>query len=104
MVGEIDTKDKKEARTVAIALLVLVVLLAIVAVFALPVLNEFNEAYLAPGVGVKDAAVIAFIATIIVLIVFAIASGDGLIGELQFMLLGFFAFFVVLWLLIAWVF
>ena len=46
----------------------------------------------------------AFIATVIVLIIFAFAAGDGLIGELQFMLVGFFAFFAVLWLLIAWVF
>ena len=67
-------------------------------------LSELNEAYLAAGVGIKDAAVMAFIATVVVLIVFAVAAGDGLLGELQFMIAGFFGFFVVLWLLIAWVF
>lgn len=104
MAGETGNKDKKEARTVAIALIVLVTLLFIGGLFALPMLAEFNQLYLAPGVGIRDAATIAFIATVLVLIIFAIASGDGIIGEIQFILIGFFAFFIVLWLLISWVF
>ena len=56
------------------------------------------------GLGLKDAAVIAFFVTVITLVIFAVAAGDGLLGELQFMLSGFFAFFLVLWLLIAWIF
>ena len=54
--------------------------------------------------GLKDSAIIALFATIIIMIVFAIAAGDGLLGEVQFMLGGFFSFFVILWLLIAWIF
>ncbi|MEX1215543.1 hypothetical protein [Saccharospirillum sp.] len=104
MAGETGNKDKKDARTVAIALIVLVALLFIGGFFSWPMLTEFNQVYLAPGVGIKDAAVIAFIATVLVLIIFAVASGDGIIGEIQFILIGFFAFFVVLWLLISWVF
>ena len=104
MNGEAASRDKKEARGLAIALIVLVVLLGIGAVFALPLLEEFHQSYLAPGMGIKDAAVIAFVSTIVVLIIFALAAGDGLLGELQFILPAFGAFFVVLWLLIAWVF
>lgn len=104
MVGKTGAKDKKDARALAIVLVVLALVLAISAVFAMPVLAEFNATFLAPGLGLRDAAVIAFIATLVVLVIFAIAAGDGLLGELQFMLLGFFAFFLVLWLLIAWVF
>ncbi len=104
MVGDTGKKDEKDARTIAIALIVLVALLFIGGFFALPMLAEFNQLYLAPGVGIKDAAVIAFTVTVVVLIVFAVASGDGIIGEIQFILVGFFAFFVVLWLLISWVF
>lgn len=104
MVGESGVKDEKEARTVAIALIVLVVMLVVGAIFAIPMLAEFNQEYLAPGLGVKSAAIIAFIATFMIVIVFAITAGDGLIGEFPFMLAGFFAFFVVLWLLIAWIF
>jgi hypothetical protein len=37
-------------------------------------------------------------------VVFAAVSGDGLIGELQFMLAGFFSFFLILTFLIAWIF
>jgi hypothetical protein len=37
-------------------------------------------------------------------VLFALVAGDGIFGELQFMLLGFFAFFVIITLLIAWVF
>lgn len=104
MAGDTGKKDEREARTIAIALIVLVALLFIGGFFALPMLAEFNQVYLVPGVGIKDAAVIAFTLTVFVLIVFAVAAGDGLLGEIQFLLIGFFAFFVVLWLLISWVF
>jgi hypothetical protein len=33
-----------------------------------------------------------------------VAAGDGFFGEIQFMIAAFFSFFVVLWLLIAWIF
>ncbi len=61
-------------------------------------------AAVAPGIGLRTAAIIAFIITLVTLIVMAIASGDGLLGELQFMLIGFAGFFVVCWLMIAWIF
>jgi hypothetical protein len=38
------------------------------------------------------------------MIIFAISAGDGLLGEIQFILGGFFLFFVIIWLLVAWVF
>jgi hypothetical protein len=104
MGSETGGKDEKEARIVAIALITLVAILLVGAFFAFPLVAEFNQTYLAEGVGIKDSAIFAFIATVVVLIIFAIAAGDGLIGEIQFMLVGFFVFFLVLWLLIAWVF
>lgn len=104
MAGDEGSKDKKEARTLAIVLLVMVVSLAGGLLLSMPMLSGFNEAYMAPGVGLKEAAIMAFVVTMVVLIIFALVAGDGLLGELQFMLLGFFAFFIVLWLLIAWIF
>lgn len=65
-----------------------------------PLLAEHLE----PGVGLRTAALISFLVTLAVVIVMAIVAGEGLLGEIQFMLLGFAAFFVVLWLLIAWIF
>jgi hypothetical protein len=31
-------------------------------------------------------------------------AGEGLVGEIQFMIVGFAGFFLVLWVLIAWIF
>ncbi len=104
MVGETDKKDKDDSRRLAIALIVLVLLLVAAAALMLPLVGELVATHLAPGLGLRDAAVIAFFLTLLILVVFAIASGDGLLGELQFMLIGFLAFFVILWLMIAWIF
>ncbi len=104
MVGKTGARDKKDARALAVVLIVLALVLTISAIFAMPLLAEFNANFLAPGLGLRDAAIIAFVATLVVLVVFAFAAGDGLLGEIQFMLPGFFAFFLVLWLLISWVF
>jgi hypothetical protein len=104
MVGESDNKDKNESRKIAIVLVSLVLVLAAAALLMLPVLAGFVETHLAPGLGLRDAAVIAFFVTVIIMIVFAVAAGDGLLGELQFMLGGFFTFFIIIWLFIAWIF
>ena len=79
------------------------VLVVLGAVFGLPLLEEFVVA-LEPGVGLKTAAVWSFGVTVVMFILFALVAGDGLIGEIQFMLGGFFLFFLIITLLIAWVF
>ncbi len=104
MVGETDNKDKRDSRTIAVALVALVLLLGVAALLMLPMLSEITTTHLAPGLGLKDSAVISFFVTVVVMIVFAVAAGDGLIGEIQFILGAFFSFFVILWLLIAWIF
>lgn len=104
MVGEEDRKDKNESRKIAIVLVSLVVLVGVAAMLLLPSLAEFSASYLEPGMGLKTAAIVAFFVTVVLFLVFAVASGDGLLGELQFMLLGFFLFFVIFWLMIAWIF
>jgi hypothetical protein len=104
MVGETDNKDKKESRTIVIALLVLLVVLGLAIVFVAPAASEIIANSFTPGVGMRDAAVIAFFVTIVTLVIFAIAAGDGFLGEIQFMLGAFFGFFIVAWLMIAWIF
>ncbi|MCP8688121.1 hypothetical protein [Marinobacterium sedimentorum] len=104
MARDSDARDKREARTVALAILVLLVLLLGAAVLLLPQLAEISRVSLEPGLGLKDAAVISFFVTIALMVVFAIAAGDGFIGEIQFMLAGFASFFVVIWLMLAWIF
>lgn len=104
MIGETDSKDKRESRTIAIALLVLLIIVGAVVVLLLPELSEMVRIHLSPGLGIKDSAIISFLVSFVLLIVFAIFSGDGLVGEIQFMIPGFFLFFVLNWFLIAWVF
>lgn len=104
MVGEEDRKDKNESRTIAIVLISLVVLLGVAALLLLPSLSEFVAVHLEPGLGLKTAAIVAFFVTVALFLVFAVAAGDGIVGELPFMLAGFFVFFVIFWLLIAWIF
>ena len=85
-------------------MLVLLALLAGAAFMMLPLLDSFVELHLAPGLGVKDAAVVAFFVTVVLLVILAFAAGDGLLGELQYMIGAFVALFLMLWLAIAWIF
>ncbi|CAA0094826.1 hypothetical protein [Zhongshania aliphaticivorans] len=98
--------DKNDSQAIKIALVsaALIAMLALAFILFLPLASAFVEQYFSAGLGLKDAAVIAFFITVITLVIFAVAAGDGLLGELQFMLGGFFGFFLVLWLLIAWIF
>ena len=102
--GESDRSDKLESRKISIILICLVLLSTLSLLLVFPSINSVVATHFSPGVGLKRAAVISFVVSIIVLCVLAIASGDGLLGELQFVLLGFFGFFLLNTLLIAWVF
>jgi hypothetical protein len=89
---------------------ILIVLLAagvaaigLVVFFALPLAQAVVAAF-EPGVGLKTAAIWSFGVTVVLFIVFALVAGDGLVGELPVMLGGFFFFFALIALLIAWVF
>lgn len=104
MVGQEDRKDKNETRKIAIVLISLVVLLGVAAMLLLPSLAEFATLHLEPGMGLKTAAIVSFFVTVVLFLVFAVASGEGALGELPFMLAGFFLFFVIFWLMIAWIF
>ena len=79
----------------------LLVILGLVA--GVPLLQEFIVA-LEPGVGLNTAATWSFGVTLVMFLLFALVAGDGLLGEIQFMLGGFFLFFVIITLLIAWIF
>lgn len=99
-----DSSDKRQARSVLLAILLLLLLLGAAALLMLPQLAHIVDTSLAPGLGLKDAAVISFFITVALMLVFAVAAGDGFIGEIQFMLAGFASFFVVIWLMLAWIF
>lgn len=97
-------KDQNEAIKIFTVIIVAVFLLAALLIFVLPefmaIVNESFE----PGLGLKKAAVIAFVLTIVIFLIFAVFAGDGLLGEIQYMIGGFFGFFIILWLMLAWTF
>jgi hypothetical protein len=82
----------------------LVALVVLAAATTLPGLSEWVAVNFDSGIGLKNAAIAAAVISVTVMIVFALAAGEGLIGEIQFMIPGFFLFFVFFWLMIAWVF
>lgn len=97
------TEKSSELKLWAIVLGVGLVLVVLGAIFAAPMLAGVADA-VAPGIGIKEAAVWSFGITFAMFIVFAVTAGDGLIGEIQYMLIGFFLFFIINTVLIAWVF
>ncbi len=87
-----------------VASLVVLGLIAIGIAWVVPDMMAGVSAALEPGVSMKSAAKYAFVLTLVVLGFFAVVSGDGLLGEIQYILPAFFTFFIFNWLLIAWVF
>ncbi|WP_300514303.1 hypothetical protein [Aliiroseovarius sp.] len=96
-----DLEERKSTtRLFLIIAIVVVALVVVLLVFVAPSVS----AALAPGVGLKGAAISAFLVTLVVIVVLMLTAGDGLIGEIQFTLPAFFVFFLLIWVLIAWVF
>lgn len=95
--------NRGDLKLLAVALLVVALLLGALIVFFLPAAAPAVAA-LNEGMGLKAAVPWGFGLTVGLFVLLAIVAGDGLLGELQFMLGSFFSFFLVLTLLIAWVF
>ncbi|WP_028955808.1 hypothetical protein [Sulfitobacter sp. 20_GPM-1509m] len=103
-----EQEEQRAATRIAVGLTVLgLVALALLvwgASAALPVFSTWIDSTFSPGLGLKTSAIVAAVVSVVVIVVFAIAAGDGLIGEFQFMVPGFFLFFIFFWLMTAWVF
>lgn len=104
MAGDSDRRDKDESRKIAIALIAILLVAGLAIVLLMPGFLGVIQEGVAPGLGLRDSAVISFFITLVIMVIFAVVSGDGLIGEIQFILAGFFLFFLIIWLLLAWVF
>lgn len=104
MADQFDQKDKAVSRKLAIGLLVIAVFLGVAIMLMIPIAAEVAAIHFAPGLGLKTSAIIAFFVTIFVLGFFAVVSGDGLLGEIQFVLGSFLLFFLIFWLMLAWLF
>jgi hypothetical protein len=95
-----DRGERNEALRLLVAAISGILLLIIIGGAGLGEGDPFSA-----GLGLKDAALIAFGVSFVVVLVMAIVSGgDAIFGELPFTILGFLIFFVVFWLMIAWIF
>jgi hypothetical protein len=102
-----DDRDRKEATQLLLAAAVALILLVAIVSGGLYYLFEtanFSDPF-AAGLGLKNAALISFGVSLAVILVMAVASGgDAIFGELPFTIAGFLIFFVIFWLMIAWIF
>lgn len=105
--GEGDRQDRREATklfVVAAVALIGLVLIGLGGFYYLTAAVGEADPFSA-GLGLKNAALIAFAVSFAVILVMAVASGgDALLGELPFTIIGFLIFFVIFWLMIAWIF
>jgi hypothetical protein len=101
-----DDRDRKEAARLLLAAAVAILLLIViggVGFYFLTGLGEFDP--FSAGLGLKNAALISFGVSLAVILVMAVVSGgDAIFGELPFTIAGFLLFFVIFWLMIAWIF
>ena len=103
-----DDQERKESLKITIALSALVIVAAAVILWGVtqlvPAVSIVAQESFSPGLGLKDAAMVSLVVSFVIILVMAIFAGDGLIGEIQFMILGFFVFFLFFWLCLAWLF
>lgn len=107
MTGDADRQDRKDATRLFVAATIALILLVGIGFAGLyyftGMIGEADP--FSPGLGLKNAALIAFAVSFVAILVMTVASGgDALIGELPFTIAGFLIFFVVFWLMIAWIF
>ena len=96
-------KNRGDLKILAVILAAAIALLGILVMAGVPLVEEAAAAF-ASGIGLQTAALWGFGVTVGLFVLFAVVAGDGLLGEIQFMLSSFFIFFVIITLLIAWVF
>jgi hypothetical protein len=107
MAGPEDRRDRKDAMRLfvasAVALMLLVAMGAAGLYYFTDVLGSSDP--FSEGLGLKNAALISFGVSFAAILVMTIASGgDAILGELPFTIAGFLIFFVIFWLMIAWIF
>jgi hypothetical protein len=101
-----DDRDRKEAARLLLAAAVAILLLiAIVGAGIYFLAGVGDSDPFSAGLGLKSAAIVSFGVSLVLILVMAIVSGgDAIFGELPFTIAGFLLFFVIFWLMIAWIF
>lgn len=101
-----DDHDRKEAARLLLAAAVAILLLIVIGGVGIYFIMGIGESDpFSAGLGLKNAAIVSFGVSLAVILVMAVVSGgDAIFGELPFTIAGFLLFFVIFWLMIAWIF
>lgn len=97
-------KDQKESWVIIGGISLLALLLLVGFVFLGPILVDIINDIFGDGLGLRESAVLSFFLTTILLITLTITAGDGIFGELQYLIYGWFVMFAFLTIAIAYVF
>jgi hypothetical protein len=107
MPGDGDRRDQQEATRLFVAAtfaLIILVALGAAGIYYFAEVLESADPF-SQGLGLKNAALISFAVSFVAILVMAVVSGgDAILGELPFTVAGFLIFFVIFWLMIAWIF
>ena len=101
-----DHRDRKEAARLLLAAAIAILLLIVIGGAGLYFIAGLGASDpFSAGLGLKVAALVSFGVSFVIIIIMAIVSGgDAIFGELPFTIAGFLIFFVIFWLMIAWIF
>jgi hypothetical protein len=92
-------RDRKEAARLLLATALAILLLIVIGGAGLYYILGMGQ------LGLKGAAVISFGVSLVVILIMALVyGGDAIFGELPFTIAGFLLFFLIFWLMIAWIF
>lgn len=98
------TDRRRYYALLAVCMLAVILLGIWAAATMLPQAMAWANNIFAPGLGLRSAAIIAAVVAFLALVALTVTAGDGLLGEIQFVIPGFFLFFLFFWLMTAWVF
>ena len=101
-----DRRERNKALRLFIAAAVALLLLIVVGGAGFYYIMGIGDADpFSAGLGLKTAALISFGVSFVAILIMAVVSGgDAIFGELPFTIAGFLIFFVIFWLMIAWIF
>jgi len=101
-----DERDRKEAARLLLAAAIAILLLIVIGAVGIYFITGLGDSdQFSAGLGLKGAAIVSFGVSLVLILIMAIVSGgDAIFGELPFTIAGFLIFFVIFWLMIAWIF
>ncbi|HET9573718.1 MAG TPA: hypothetical protein VFP29_08345 [Methyloceanibacter sp.] len=101
-----DERDRKEAARLLLAAAIAILLLIVIGAVGIYFITGLGDSDpFSAGLGLKGAAIVSFGVSLVLILIMAIVSGgDAIFGELPFTIAGFLIFFVIFWLMIAWIF